>query len=335
MAEIQREQALEPGGTQERGIASMVVGPTFQTMMRQSLPALGISAERLTRVVLTEFRKIPQLAACTPASFYRSVMTCGELGLVPGASQGLCWILPFRNRGAYEATFVLGYPGAAALAWRSGKIDALTARTVYEGEELDIVYGTDEFIHHVPAQDYDPEREVKGFYATMRVHGAERSMFHYMSLDEVLGFRSQYVRSTGGPWHAAPTSNEFRWMAQKTCFKQVCKLGPRSEELQGAFNADDQGQQGRPPEVDITDEANLLMQMTAEGEQVNAGGGFGAQPVSGGDSPEETTQEPKMPHAEARESEPKCGSPIDGGCVRAAGHKGECMNPEGATERFD
>ena len=331
MPEMTTNTAPEKTGVKETGLMTMVTGPTFQLMMRQAMPSLGVTPERLTRVIATEFRKIPTLTKCSPASFYRAVIQCAELGLVPGSSLGQCFILPFRNKGTYEATFVLGYPGAAALAWRSDQVEAITARTVYEGERFKIRAGTEEGIEHEPATDWEPDRTVRGFYSTIRVRGASRAMFHYMSLGEILHFRDQYVRSKSGPWWGAEGSNEFRWMAQKTCFKQVWKLAPRSDELQAAFNADDSGTMGLPPEVDITDEANLLTQMMAEGEAVNAAGGFGAPAVE----PEVLPAESGPKYTSANPSDTPCDSPIEGGCHRGKGHNGPCETLAGAIEDFD
>ncbi len=326
----------DTGGVQEYGVGKMIVGPTFQNMMKQAMPDLGVTPARLTRTVLTEFRKIPLLAKCDPSSFYRAVMTCAELALIPGRSLGLCWILPFKDKGKLQATFVLGYPGAASLAWRSNMMETMSARVVYADEPFKIRGGTDEAIEHEPATIWAPDRDVLGFYATLRVKAAERSMFHWMPLGEVLHFRDQYVRAKSGPWFEKPQDNGFRWMAQKTCFKQVAKLGPRSDEMQGAWNADDQGTMGLPPELDVTDEANLLMQMEAEGEEVNRQGGFGAglalEPEVLGAEDEDQSAKPK--HAARKEGESPCNSPIEGGCIRKHGHNQPCANATGDVETF-
>lgn len=325
--------AGESGGVKETGLVTMMTGPTFQNMMRQAMPNVGLTPERITRIVATEVRKIPQLQNCTPASFFRSVITCGELGLMPGSAMGYAYILPFKR----EATFVLGYPGAAALSWRSDMIDSITAHTVFEKDDFDIVYGTQERIHHVPYLK-DDRGDVLGYYACIRVKGAERPMFKHMTLGEIMHFRKQYVRNPGGPWYTKPGTNEFDWMAKKTVFKQVAKLAPKADAYALGAAADDRSDQGLAPERDITNEATLIDQMMDEGAEVNEAGGFGAMPVSVGPGPEEAdqgTQEPKPKYAEAAEGVARCNSPMDGGCVRAMRHKGECQNSEGATEKFE
>ncbi len=322
------------GGVQESGLMQVITGPTMQAMMAQCMPtALGLTTDMLTRVIATEFRRIPQLAQCTPPSFYRAVMQCSELAMVPGSSLGHCWILPYKK----EATFVLGYLGAAELAWRSDKLDGIQAHTVYEGEPFKELAGSEMRLVHEPG-DWVEGRKVRGYYATLRVRGSDRTMWRYMSLAEVLWFKAKYVKAKSGPWSAQPGTNEFDWMAKKTCFKQVCKLGPKSSTLVSAFNADDRSEMGLAPEIDITSEAQLLAAMKAEGEAVNAEGGFGATVVSGGDEPvpseADTNQATKLKYAEPKDGEILCDSPIAGGCHRKKGHRGECENADGATEKF-
>ena len=335
-------KAPTAGGVVEGGLMALVTGPTFQSMIRQALPKVGLTPERLTRVIATEFRGQPLLNVCTPQSFYRAVITCAELALMPGPALGLCYILPFKNsnlKGPYthEATFVLGYPGAAALAWRSDMIERITSRVVWQGDEFRVRYGTSEEIHHIPNEDEETRGNVRGYYATLGVKGASSPMFVYKTLPQIISFRAQYVRNKSGPWWGNPGGNEFDWMAMKTTFKQVAKLGPRAESLFQAIAADDRSELGLAPEIDVTDEANLLTQMAEEAKEVAASGGFGAQPVSGGGGPDDAdlSQEPAPKLAAAKDGEALCDSPIDGGCVRAKWHRRECLNAAGVTEKFE
>lgn len=351
---MEMNTAVTTNGVQESGLMKVITGPTMQRMMAQSMPrALGLTTEMLTRVIATEFRRIPGLAKCTPASFYRSVMQCSELAMVPGSTGGLCWILPYGK----EATFVLGYQGCVELSWRSDRIETIGAVTVYRDEVFEVQLGTDPRIHHVPGE-WSADREVRGYYATLLPKGSQRAMFHYMSLEEILAFKEQYVRAKTGPWANAPGTNEFDWMAKKTVFKQVWKLGPKSASILSAFNADDRSYQGLPPEIDITDEATLIEKLQTEGDEVNASGGFGANGAEeDAAEPQPSRKKAAKRKGSATKSEggpatgdtkklkyaswqpglggAECDTPIEGGCHREKGHAGECETLDGHLETFE
>lgn len=301
----------------EQGMMQMVVSPTFQAMMKQALPKVGLTPARLTRIVATEFRKTPALARCTPGSFYRSVMQCAELGLIPGGAQGFCWLIPYGK----EATFVLGYKGACHLAWRTMMLNAIDAHFVWEGDHFNYSYGTRGFIEHRPTTKVEERGAPVGVWAELWPKGADRSMFRFMSYDECIAFRKRYVKSRSGPWHEPPETNDFQWMCMKTVLKQLLKLGPTSSEVGQAIYADDRADLGEavPAELDVTAESELIEQMMDEGGDVNDGGGFTGEE---GAAAAEVVEQPKV-------AENPCGGPHD--CIRETGHKGACMDLEGET----
>jgi recombination protein RecT len=260
---------MVPTSAQPTGLMKLVSGPTFQSMMRESLPAVGLNPARLTGIVATELRKIPKLQQCEPASFYRSVMQCAELGLVPGGAQGFCWIIPYGK----EATFVLGYKGAVHLCWRTQMISSVDAHAVYEGDNFDYEYGTKSFIKHKPPMSGTRDGAITHFWAELWPKGADRSMFSVMTFDECMAWRAQYVRNKKGPWFEAPTTSAFQWMCKKTVLKQLLKLAPTSAEMGSALHADSEGEQGMPPTIDVMPDevAALEAEVAGEGEELCGG----------------------------------------------------------------
>src|SRR6185436_81681 len=99
--------------------------------------------DRIARIALTEVRRVPKLAACTPASFLGAVMTCAQLGLEPGLL-GEVYLIPRRN----EVTMIIGVRGLIKMATRSGEVLSVDASEVYEGDEFDYELGTAPTVHH-------------------------------------------------------------------------------------------------------------------------------------------------------------------------------------------
>lgn len=260
MTEIQSALAVR-----EKGMGQLLTGNTFQAMMKQSLPAVGLTPERLTRVVLTEFRKVPALTKCTPASFYGAVMQCAQLGMMPGGAMGLCWILPYGK----EATFVLGYKGALHLCWQTDMLNSVDTKTVFEGDAFEYRYGSDPYLHHQPVSDEEDPGKMVAHWATIKVKGADTGMFHVMTNREMLAFRSKYVRkSSHSPWFETGEGNGYGWMARKTVLKQLLKLGPVSTEFASASAADDRASIGLSPDIGLS-EQELLTQLASEGSDAD------------------------------------------------------------------
>ena len=203
----------------------------------------GIEAAQIVRDALTLLRQTPALAECTPGSVLGGLMTMAQLGLRPGVL-GHGWLIPFRNRktGDMEATLVIGYQGLVELAYRSGQIAKITARTVHENDHFHIEYGTDESLVHRPSAG---ERgKPTGYYATVKIKGGEPS-FYYMSHDEMVLYKDRYAMSKKfGPW-----VDNFEAMAKKTCVRQLSKLMPKGTDLAVALAVDD------TVRLDITPEA--------------------------------------------------------------------------------
>ncbi len=80
--------------------------------MSMALPST-LTAERLTRIVMTEFKRPPALYKCSPESIFGAVMQCAALGLEPGSALGHCYLLPFGSgkdtQGRSNSQLIIGY----------------------------------------------------------------------------------------------------------------------------------------------------------------------------------------------------------------------------------
>lgn len=199
----------------------------------------GMEAAQLVRDALTALRQTPKLAECTPQSVLGGLMTCSQLGLRPGVL-GQAYLLPFwdKRQGGQVAQVVIGYHGLVELAHRSGKIQSLIARTVYENDHFDVDYGLEDKLVHKPYMGGDKGQPI-AYYAVAKFTTGGHAFF-VMSHPEMLEYRDKHAKARNrngqvfGPW-----ADNFEAMAHKTCVRQLSKWMPKSTELATAISADE------------------------------------------------------------------------------------------------
>lgn len=218
---------------------------TMRQLLEQMKPELALALpkhmtpERMARQALTAFRTIPKLGECTPASFMGALMTCAQLGLEPGP-QGHVWLLPFKNKhngNRLEVTFILGYQGMIELARRSGELEDIAARTVYQNEvdginggRFEVDYGTSGRIVHKPIVFGERGAPV-GYYAMAKLKSGA-TPFVVLSKADVEVFRKRSMTQRDNP--SGPWSTDYEPMAWKTCVRRLSRWLPQSPELAAA-----------------------------------------------------------------------------------------------------
>lgn len=190
-----------------------------------------MSGDRLTRIVLTELRKTPRLAQCTPQSFFGALMTAAALGVEPGVS-GECYLIPFRDKrsGTVECQFILGYQGLAKLFWQHPLAKRLSAEYVCENDHFAYDKGLTLRLEHTPAQG--DRGKVIGYYAIVEL-STGGIQFDYFTAEEIRAIRGGREGTSGD------IADLQHWMERKTALKQVLKLMPKSAELATALRADE------------------------------------------------------------------------------------------------
>lgn len=198
-----------------------------------------LTPERLTRISLTELRKVPKLQGCDSLSLIASIMQCAQLGLEPGGSLGHVYLIPYN----LECKFIIGYRGMIELARRSGQIVSLTAREVYENDKFEFEYGLDEKLSHMPSRG---ERgKLVGVYAIAKLVGGGYQM-DFMSKTDVDKIRATSKASGSGPWVSF-----YEEMAKKTVIRRLFKYLPVSVEIQKAVQNEEKSDFGIIDSKDI------------------------------------------------------------------------------------
>lgn len=216
---------------------------SFQDVLRsqwgkiEAVMPRHMSSERMFQMAVSAYNHDPKLAKCDIASFLSCVMKCSVLGLEPSSVDGLgrAYILPYYNgkKKRYEATFMLGYKGMIDLARRSGEIESISARAVYDGDEFEYEFGLDEKLRHVPtATERTPDKLTHAYCVAKFTNGG-----HYidvMTRAELDAVRCRSQAKDSGPW-----VTDFEAMCRKSPVRRSFPYLPVSIEAQIAAASDD------------------------------------------------------------------------------------------------
>ena len=206
-----------------------------------------LSVDRLLRITFTSIMKNPQLLDCTRESLLGAVMQCAQLGLEPVMNRA--HLVPYWNgkKKTLECQFQPGYAGLADLGRRSGKISNITSHVVYENDEFDLEYGTDEHLYHKPALKGDRGKPI-GVYAVWFYKDGTKSA-QFIPLQECYEkhrARSQSYKSAIEKNHDnSPWITDESIMLKKTAVKVSSKLQDLSIEFMQAVELDNQAEMGQ------------------------------------------------------------------------------------------
>jgi recombination protein RecT len=208
----------------------------FKKSLANVLPK-HLTAERMTRIALSELRNNQKLAAATPISFISAVLQASQLGLEPGVL-GKCYLIPYYNNKTKntDVQFMIGYRGMIELARRSGEIKSVYACEVDEADSFSYELGLEPKIVHVPSMS--KKGKSIAYYAVAHFKDGGYQ-FEVMSLEEIESVRKSSKASESGPW-----MTHFPEMAKKTVLRRLFKWLPVSIELQHAITLDEQAEVG-------------------------------------------------------------------------------------------
>ena len=215
---------------------AIVNSPDTLAKIKAKLPA-HITEERMARTFLFALTQTPALLECTPESLMSAVMEASILGLPTDGILGHGYILPYKDK----AKFIPGYRGLIDLARRSGQVNWIQARVVYDDDEFDFAYGIEPFLTHKPVPRNEGETEdgrVVAFYAAAKLVTGE-IVFEVMYRDDIEAIRRGSPAGKRGPWvtHWVP-------MGQKTVVRKLMKYLPLSTDIQSAVLGDEYAEAG-------------------------------------------------------------------------------------------
>lgn len=223
-----------------------LLGPAALQMFKDNLPtAIGAEADkiaaRFAKMAFTSIIQSPMLQKCTVPSILRSCSISASLGLDID-SRGLVYLVPYLNKKLnppqYEAQLQVGYLGLIELAYRSGKVRAISAHCIYESEKdsVTITRTNGQWKVEHPFSWKPTSGKIIAVYATATVEGTDPQTC-VLRADEVEDYRKCSKAPNSPAWTDFPDA-----MYKKTAIRQLAKFLPKSilEEFSRAVAADEQ-----------------------------------------------------------------------------------------------
>ena len=220
------EVAEKPGSAVAKFSAFM---EKFKPQMALALPK-HLTADRMTRLALTQFSSTPKLQECEPMSIAASIMTASTLGLEPGVN-GQGYLVPYYNtkKRVMQCQFIPGWKGLVDIANRSGRSTVWTG-AVFQGDHFEYSLGDKPFIQHRPG-DEDRPQFLTHVYAVGRVNGSDWPVIEVWTMKKIWRHRDEFNKV--GNSHYSFRDQEM--YARKVPLLQVLKYMPSSIELSNAI----------------------------------------------------------------------------------------------------
>jgi recombination protein RecT len=198
-------------------------------IFNQILPA-HVGVERFLRITLSAVYSNPKLAACDFKSMLFACKEAAQLGLEPNGVLGHAAIIPYMNRKKtpprYEAHFQVMYKGILDLAHRSGQIEVITAKEVYEQDLFEYEHGFEQKLRHIPAEG--SRGDVTKYYAYYILKGGGRD-FVVITKEQAAAHGKHYSKAYNDK--ESPWQTSFDSMAKKTALLMLLKYAPLSIEI--------------------------------------------------------------------------------------------------------
>lgn len=160
-----------------------------------------------------------QEAFCNaPLTVIQSALKAATYDLPIDTALGYAYVVPFRNKGTMEATFILGYKGMLNLALRTGVYKTINVVDVRAGELKHYNRLTEEVeIDFVEDEDDREALPIVGWVGYFRlVNGTEKTI--YMTRKQIEAHEKKHRK---GQYMGKGWRDDFEAMARKTVLRRL------------------------------------------------------------------------------------------------------------------
>ena len=184
----------------------------------------GITTQEFIVKVSNAVRKTPELLKCSSQSLFGSILYFAEIGLPFNTPEGFGYITTDFVNGSIEAVPIIGYRGLIEIAYRNPRVKSIRIQAVYEGDEFDYEYGTQEYIRHKPNIKPLSNRKLVAVYAIVKLDTIDPLfvVVHKAQLDELKKI-SKSANSVYGK------ADIFNVMESKVAIKLLFKTLPKTD----------------------------------------------------------------------------------------------------------
>ena len=229
---MSQEIQTASGGSEKpstRTLRSFLEGDAAQAKLAE-VASKFMQPGDLVRLTLLAASRQPDLLKCSQTSILRALMDAATMGIMPGGTMGRGYLVPRKNKinGALEACFDPGYRGLIDIARRSGKVKAMDAKPVYQGDLFEYEEGLDKKLRHVPTLDAKSRGELVAAYAIARFYEGDPQI-EVLTRADIDKIRNSSA-SKSGPW-----LTWYEEMARKSAVRRICKFLPYDPILERAI----------------------------------------------------------------------------------------------------
>lgn len=262
-----------------------------QKQLAMALPRVGITKERMIRLMFSAFNTVPRLLECKPQTLFNTMIQCASLGLEPNTALGHAYLIPFKNNrtNGTDVQLIIGYKGYLSLARRSGELSSISSHVVREGDEFEYQFGTEEHLKHIPDWSNIDKRPITFAYSVAKFKDGSTS-FEIMSREEIELIRKRSKSPNNGPW-----ITDYEMMCRKTVIRRHMHYLPLSIELSQAAQIDGQNESG------IQDMSGIL---DIEATEINGNDQETSKPKKGSLEGIAEKEEKKEPPKESKSDNP-------------------------------
>jgi recombination protein RecT len=229
---------------QRGGATAFDLVKSMESEFAKALPK-HIPVEQFMRTALTELRQSTDLQQCSQESLLGAFLVAARLGLEVGGPMGQFYLTPRRIKGVPSVVPIVGYRGLTELAQRSGRVGAVEADLIREGDVFRMGYDSSrggKYVIHEPL-DYLETREVIGVLAHAELTTGGRQV-RYLPMSAVLERKARGAAGDNGPWKTDRDA-----MIRKTGIRALAGDLPQSSGLALARAVDEQVQTFIPGQV--------------------------------------------------------------------------------------
>lgn len=234
-------------------IPKLLNSKEFKKELIKLLPPY-MNPERMIRIALTELRLKPALTRCNPLSFAQALLQCADLKLEPSSQLDHGYFVPYKD----ECKWITGYKGMITLARRSGEIKSIYASTVYEGDKIEVIKGTNEQLNHVLS--LHNRGGAIAYYSYVKLLNGGQN-FELMLPEDIEEARKRSKTANNGPWQT-----DYNAMANKTTIRRVFKYLPlesnsdlnKALEYEEALDLGNEGMLIDAPSFDVSSNETII-----------------------------------------------------------------------------
>ena len=175
----------------------------------------GVKADSIALALRVALANNPNLAACSLSSIFAAVYQIAALGLTPGDSRGLAYLIPYGK----TCQLIVGYRGLIQLAVGSGGATSIRAGVVGTADEWEWVEGLEPVIRHKPKSSAPRPADVIAAYAIAELPGGGHS-WAVLTRDDLEARRKV---GASGKGRASPWDEYYSEMARKSAVRALCK----------------------------------------------------------------------------------------------------------------